>query len=733
MKYHYFLLLVALIVVAACSTDVVDPPMPSPSLPTPTSPTADVFTDYWTRSGGAATLGESIGELLFLDGMPTKVYRHGLIALHPDGLTVLPLPSGWVNGLPAEIEYLPASLWRVILASPARATPLNPVEIRMAAPGYHGRAELYLYDGRARRIKRQTIDIVNGVGTVVVQPGGALGAHSALVTIDGAIAGVSSRLYTLDAETALVTGQERFDALYPMIRRFMEQCALEYDLDGIPVRGYRSPDNPLLWLRDHTYQARGFRYFERNVTSLIDAFRRAQRSDGSFPDFLARPSIGVMYPLRKEVEADVEYLFVQAVYEAWQATGDDDWLQTNLDAMRRAVRYTMNHPLRWDAAHRLVKRPYTIDTWDFAYGPTTTDPATGRPAPRHWIDDQTIWGIFHGDNTGLAHALRLLARIEDRVGEPALAQQWRAEADGIMERLNALSWNGRFYTHFVPLESFDVPGVDEATQLSLSNAYALNRHVLSHNQGQAIVNEYFRRGLQRGETFAEWYSIDPPFPPGSFGLAGRPGERPGEYVNGGLMPLVGGELARGAFRYGAERYAYEILHRYYFLISSTGASYLWYYPAGNPGISGEDTLPTDGWGASAMLGALFEGAAGIEDRGELYQEVTLSPRWIFTRDVDQAQVTARYAASDGYVAYRWRRLESGVEIHVTGSGEHIHFRMPLPEHAAAPSLVTANTVSQEYAIEDTNGSRYVVFDLTAPFGTVQVLWATGSLQPIRFG
>jgi hypothetical protein len=730
---HHLSLLVALLAVTACSAAPVDPPTPSSPSPIPASPTADVFTDYWTRSDGAATLGEPVSAPIFLDGTPTRVYRRGLIAVRPDGLTALPLPSGWAHGPPAELGQLPASPWRATLTAPAGALPLTPVEIRIAAPGYHGRAVLYLYDGRARRIERRAIDIVNGVGTVAVQPGGATGAHSALLIIDGAIAGGSSHLYTLDAETTLITGQERFDALYPMIRRFMEQCVLEYDLDGIPVRGYRSPDNPLLWLRDHTYQARGFRYFEKDVTSLIDAFRRAQRPDGSFPDFLARPSIGVLHPLRKEVEADVEYLFIQAVYEAWQATGDDAWLQTNLDAMRRAVRYTLNDPLRWDAQYRLVRRPYTIDTWDFAYGPTTTDPTTGKPAPRHWIDDQTIWGIFHGDNTGLAHALELLARIEERVGDPALAHQWRTEADGIMERLNTLSWNGRFYTHFVPLEPFDAPGVDEAAQLSLSNAYALNRHVLSRNQGRAIVDEYFRRGLQRGETFAEWYSIDPPFPPGSFGLAGRPGERPGEYVNGGLMPLVGGELARGAFRYGAERYAFEILHRYYFLISTTGASYLWYYPAGNPGISGEDTLPTDGWGASAMLGALIEGAAGIEDRGALYQEVILSPRWIFTRDVDQTQVTARYAASDGYVAYRWRRMESGVEIHVTGSGERIHLRVPLPEHVTVPSLVMLNAMPQDYAIEDANGSRYVVVDLTAPFGNVQVLWATGSLQPIRLG
>ncbi|MDW8214340.1 MAG: hypothetical protein RMJ55_12345 [Roseiflexaceae bacterium] len=721
------LLPLLIFVIAACSVppqSLVETPPPSPSPIATVPPTAAAFADHWERAGGETAFGIPIGEPILLDGAPTQVYQRGLIALHSDGPATLPLPPGWANGPPADLAHLPASPWRATLLAPSDATPLTPLHIQITVPGYTGLAALHLYDGRARQIGRWEVAMTNGVGVAEVLPGGSLGVHSALLIIDGAIAGGAGRLYTLDAETMLVTGQERFDALYSMIRRFMEQCVLEYALDGVVVRGYRSPDNPLLWLRDHTYQARGFRYFETDVTSLIDAFRRAQRPDGSFPDFLARPELGVMRPVRKEVEADVEYLFIQAVYEAWQMTGDDAWLRTNLDAMRRAVRYTMSDPLRWDAERGLVKRPYTIDTWDFSYGPTTTDPTTGRPAPRHWIDDQTIWGIFHGDNTGLAHALELLARIEDRVGDPALAQQWRAEANGVMDRLNALSWNGRFFTHFVPLTPFDTPGVDESTQLSLSNAYALNRGVLRRNQGRAIVDEYFQRGLRRGETFAEWYSIDPPFPEGSFGLAGRPGERPGEYVNGGLMPLVGGELARGAFRYGAERYAFEILHRYYFLISTTGASYLWYYPAGNPGISGADTLPTDGWGSSAMLGALFEGAAGIEDREALYRSVILSPRWIFTRDVNEVKAVARYAASDGYVAYRWRRASGGVELQATGSGERMHVRIPLPEGVAAPTSVVLNGAPQEYIIEDANGSRYVVFDVSAPFGAIQVQWTT---------
>ncbi len=631
-----------------------------------------------------------------------------------------PAPLAWPAGLPDDLRALPVAPQRAAASATPATGPLLPITVTLAIPGYSGPAELRLYDSRMQPAGTWPAQVRDGAATVVAEGRGALGPHPAAVLIDGRVAGLTGDLFDLDAATTVQTGQPRFDDLYPLVREFMRQDVLEYPLDGHRIRGYRSPDNPLLWLRDHAYQGRGFRYFEPDVTSLLDAFRRAQRPDGSFPDYLDRPDLFVKAG-RLEPEADVEYLFVQAVYEAWQTSGDDTWLRANLDAMRRAIAHTMSDPLRWDAEHRLVKRPFTIDTWDFQYGPTTSDPTTDHPAPRHWIDDQTIWGIFHGDNTGLAGALRLLARIEEHLGDATAAADRRAESNGIMERLNRLSWNDHFFTHFIPLEPFDVPGVDEARQLSLSNAIALNRDVLDIDQGHAIVEEYFGRAQSRGAAFAEWYSIDPPFPPGSFGLAGHTGEQPGEYVNGGIMPLVGGELARGAFRLGAERYGFDILARYHFLAGTSGASYLWYYPAGNPGKSSPDTLPTDGWGASAMLGALIEGAAGVEDLGARYRSVQLSPRWSRADDVREARVVARYAASDGYIAYRWRRAANRITLDFTGSGDRVTVRILLPEGVNAIAEARLNGQPHAHAVEEIYGSRYVTL-AAGGSGALDITW-----------
>lgn len=683
------------------------------------------FLSAWRRAGGEA-LGPPLTPPLWIDDFQVQFFaRHAITATDGQRAVVEPLAPGWEADYPEDLLRLPASPFRAALslddAVSSVVQPLLPITATLRAPGYSGPLEVRLFDGALRPAGVARAEVGAGRGEVTLLPRGRVGDQWAVVLIDGRIAAAHSRIFTLDPVTEVRTGQPDLDALYPRLRDFMQQDVVAYDLDGRLVRGYRSPDNPLLWLRDHVYQGRGFRYFERDVTSLLDAFRAAQRPDGSFPDVIDYPERAVR-AFRKEVESDLEFLFVQGVYEAWQMTGDDAWLRSNLEAMRRALRYITSDPLRWNAARGLVRRPYTIDMWDFSYGPTTISP-DGRPAPRHWIDADTIWGAFHGDNTGLAHALLLMARIEERVGDPALAEAWRARSRDLMQRLNDLSWNGRFFTHFVPEDpAFRPDGVDPATQLSLSNAYALNREVLDQWQGQQIVEEYYRR-RDFGRAFAEWYSIDPPFPPGSFGMAGGKGENPGEYVNGGIMPLVGGELARGAFRYGLEAYGFDILRRYAELTRLTGATYLWYYPTGAPGIQGPDTLATDGWGAGAMIGALMEGAAGFNDRAAGYRDLLLAPRWAADPRVAEVYAVARYAASDGYAAYHWRRDARSISLSVTGSAERIEVRLLLPEEVAArPLQVTLNGASLPSTIQVTRTSPYIVAPVAGGDAEIVIRW-----------
>ena len=250
--------------------------------------------------------------------------------------------------------------------------------------------------------------------------------------------------------------------------------------------------------------------------------------------------------------------------------------------------------------------------------------------------------------------------------------------------MNTACWNGRFYTHFVKITPVTIEGVDEGAQLSLSNPMAINRGAADHAQAVSILREYQRRGAE-GRAFAEWFSIDPPFPDGIFG---DPRLVRGAYVNGGIMPLVGGELARAAFEHGFEAYGADILARYYALIARGGEAYLWYFPDGRPSSvdtsTSPEAQPTDGWGSSAMAWALVEGLAGVVDRGRALDAVRLSPRWE-AAGIAEAEVAVGYAASGASMRYGYRRLENRITLEVEAEGAQVQWHILLPARRRAMS------------------------------------------------
>ncbi len=429
------------------------------------------------------------------------------------------------------------------------------------------------------------------------------------------------------------------------------------------------------------------------MRSALDYFATTQRPDGSFDDYLFHTPATPVFKKQIEIEADREFLFVEGVWTVWQATGDDEWLRRMLPVMERGLGHTWSDPRRWSAEHGLIKRAFTIDTWDYEQGSNGLD-------MRRTFDDKTKWSIMHGDNTGAYHAARLLANVERYFARWEQGALWDIRAEKLLQNLNRVSWNGKFYTHQVHLTPVDDTGVDESTQLSLSNAYALNRGTLTQEQGASLIREYQRRReANSSHIFAEWYSIDPPFA-ATFGP-------PGEYANGGIMPLAGGELARGAFRYGFEQYGVDILKRYWQLLDRTGGSYLWYHPDGRPGIGTPETLSTDGWGSAAMLNALTEGLAGVEDEGKLYQQVRLSPRWASTNR-SSARVTLGYGASDAYFSYSWQRKSDGGITLTWGSREtnavHLHLMLPA---GMAPKQVLSGGTAVPFGMVKVGDSAYL--------------------------
>jgi len=504
------------------------------------------------------------------------------------------------------------------------------------------------------------------------------------------------------------TGVPAFDDLIPRVKSFLEKDVLDLEIEGKRIRGYRSPDARSVWIRDYSDMLRGIKYFESDVQSVVDHFIETQSVSGRIFDYFTtfpekQPSERENWTkyVRVPVEADVEFRLVKAAYLAWQATGDDDWILKLLPKLEKALFYIQTHPHRWSKTHGVVKRPYTIDTWDFAY-----------TAGKHdWlqfqIDEDTFWGVFHGDNSGYYEAFFLMARIYDHFGLVS-GVNWKSLANDLQNHLNDVCWNGTFYTHFVKETPVDIPGCNEENQLSLSNPMAINRGITSHNQAVSIIEEYLRR-KETIESFAEWFSIDPPFPDGIFGdeklIAGA-------YVNGGIMPLVGGELAKAAFDHGYEEYGVDILKRYYDLISRKGETYLWYFPDGTPASVDTSTSPeaepTDGWGSTAMLYALIEGLAGIEDKASKYSYIKLSPRWV-AAGVNQAEVKVGYAASGAEVRYQYRMSDDQINLQVNAEAD-VEFHVMLPKGKKA-TVVKVDGIESEYENCSVKSSGYVDFKI----------------------
>lgn len=497
------------------------------------------------------------------------------------------------------------------------------------------------------------------------------------------------------------TSSGKWERFCKQIEYFLKADTTELTIEGQIVRGFRSPDSPALWIRDHSDILRGGKYFEKDVKSAVNIFAQMQGANGRIFDHVItsqekKEAENWEKWVRVQVEADVEYRFIKAAYLAWQASGDTDWMIRLLPNFDAALTYCLTHPWRWDKKHRLIKRPYTIDTWDFDYTAGKSDWLNFQ------ITDDTFWGIFHGDNSGFYESAILLEKMYKVSGNKNKAEFWETTAESLKERANSLLFNGRFYTHFLKLTPVTINGVNEKEQLSLSTPMAINRGLAPHEIAISILKEYQKR--KKGNSFAEWFGIDPPFPDGIFGdeklIAGA-------YINGGIFPLTGGELSKAAFDHGFEKYGLQTLKQYRKMLAETNETYLWYFPNGSPSTeetsTSPDATPTDGWGSSSMLFAFLEGLCGIEDLGHSFQKVKCSPKWAITEE-NEIDIDLNYAASGKGFGYLFKHEKEKIILTAKAECSEVDFYILLPENANPISVnLDGNPIDfQKVQIEKSN-------------------------------
>lgn len=460
------------------------------------------------------------------------------------------------------------------------------------------------------------------------------------------------------------------------------------------------------WIRDHVHEMRAFMHWEHDLTGFWQFILDSQSSEGWFYELVKQlddphwqfvhPEYTKLFPkdnvaaTRLEIEADVEYLMVQGAVQILQATGNEELIRSALPSLEKGIRYMITDPNRWDSEHGLIKRAFTIDTWDFVYGKPNTD---------RRLEADTPMSLMHGDSTGVYAAMRSLATLNRRFGAPEKAAEWDRLADTLKENVLKNLWNGKFFIHQVHLNHNGADAL-EGERLSLSNAYDLNRGILTHAQARAVLDEYARRKDSSG-SFAEWFSIDPPYE--QFGNAGK-----GKYVNGGIASYCAGELARAAFAFGREAYGLDILKRLAGLIRRDGELFFLYDPASGENLGGGPS----GWGAAAALAAFEEGLAGIRDKDVLFRRLEFSPRWVLT-EYDHLLYRTGYEAGKVMLRTEWFREGDLLRILLEAPSEEIRCHVLLPEGSTCGSVtVNGHAVDFENTREDR--SPYADFTLTAP-------------------
>jgi hypothetical protein len=425
-----------------------------------------------------------------------------------------------------------------------------------------------------------------------VQPGvpvrisvrGAVGTHAvALHDASGAVCAHAT--FVLRAQTRMACDRGPYAALATRIEQFLEQ---NDERGGVLING-RMHRMLVTWGRDHVHTLKAQKYFMQDVKSGLDYWLDTQEPNGMFWDclhpnpcypgrtwfcealgkeYFRYDDAGRIVVRRIPVEADCEFLYTEGVWYAWKATGDDAWMARQLPRLEKALRYNTSHPARWSTRHQLVRRSMCMDSWDFV-----------NPHYCHGdhrcINPGDPQFLFHGDNSGVYSSYWRMAEMYEHVGNTARARQLRAAGEALRKRANAKLFFKTTYGHMIPetlpeKQVYALVG-DERERMSLSLGYTINRGLPTHAMALKILQEYQRRGrLKKKQSFAEWWTMDPPYQEAQWLGHGTGGSSIGEYMNGAICSIIAGEIAKAAFAHGCEAYGVDILERVWQLCERDG-------------------------------------------------------------------------------------------------------------------------------------------------------------------
>ncbi len=580
----------------------------------------------------------------------------------------------------------------VLWTNPSVCHPLGEVTIVFKYNALRGQAVTFeLLDGDHQSYFKTTVPSEQGQAILRVAPGGKLGVHYVIATVHQSETETHRRFgsFRVQAETRIESDNEKIDELLKFLADGLKLTVDLVRVKGKLVTYHKCADNSWNNLAYPAFFSPAVRYFIRDLKTMFEVMYDHQWPNGKLPDHI----YGDDHPgwegqqIIRTMMADLETGIVSTLYKGWVAHGDDEWVKNLLPRMEAGMEFVTTDPGLFDKQYGLIKRPHTMDEWDYQLGDNSC-----------FTNENSRFVVMQGDTSSIYEACGLLAELHEALGNPTRADYWRRRQQYFYETGNRVFWDGVKYKHHIHLDPVDHGNFNEDDQLAMSNSWAITRGFADHAKAVSILREYLRRLKETGDRFP-WWSLQPGYPDEKIFPSGV-------YANGGLFPWVGGELCRAAFEHGMETTGYAMLLDFYSVVKRDhGAVFTWYDREGNAGITSLEQTNYDAWGMQPWTQALLEGLAGVRSEGKIFDRVLCNPRWPAAQ-VKSAFVTAHFPASESYFAYRYQAGGNQIELRFTGSGKNVAFRILLPM-GKNPLTVTLDGQPIPFDWETVETSSYV--------------------------
>jgi hypothetical protein len=592
----------------------------------------------------------------------------------------------------------------VIWTYPKECFPLEGIKVIFEWDKLNGQKVCFeIIDGNHEIYFKKEAKSKKGKAEVNIIAGRSPGVHyiKATTYLSGNKTYVRYGSFRLNVGTKILTDNEKINELFKFLRDGILLSIDKVKINGIPVTYYKTGDNSWENVAYPSYGVLAMRYFITDIKSMFDILYENQWPDGKLPDHIYGDGHKDFH-LRKlrSIMADIETVSVSLIYKSWQAHGDDLWLKKLLPKMEAGIFYITENPLTFDEKYKLIKRPHTCDMWDVQI-----------------IDDSCFFTknsrfvLMQGDTSAIFEACHFLSKIYEIFGNKARAEFWKYQKEYYYKKGNEIFWDGKKYKHHIHLNKIDHGDFNEDEQLSMSNVFAITRGFADHEKAISIIKEYFKK-LKETKSKFPWWSLLPGYPDKLkyFKTTYLWSKKEGEYCNGGLFPLVGGELCRGCFYHGMEKYGVKLLFDFHSIVKKyNGAVFTWYYRNGVPGINAPHHQTNyDMWGITPWFQSLIEGIGGIESVGKIFNEVLCSPKWLSAR-IKKAYVVSYFPSSETYFSYKYIFSKNKIDIYYTGTGEKVFFHILLPSQKEIKKCIIDGK-NKDFSIKKIESSKYIDFE-----------------------